>query len=150
MPRAQFYADLAQVTSGPSMPGISNVQVGNEDGLVEFNYTRPDCPSVAIKIEIAINGNVIHRLLPDRHILNNILDTFLYRLRHRFYVYATSVVDVPDGVGSALDRITQASAGLTISELLCSVAMELDQLFPAPDTDQVSELASLYIRLDLG
>ncbi|KAI9885088.1 MAG: hypothetical protein M1823_003143, partial [Watsoniomyces obsoletus] len=124
MPRAQFYADVRQAMSDPPNPNISNVYTGEEDGLVTFDYHRPDRPSRFISMEIFIP------------------DTFTYRVSHHFYVYATSKSGVSVAVGLALERITKASAGLTIKELLCTVAMELDQLFSTAGVANVSELAS--------
>lgn len=117
MPRKAFMAHLAAARQS-SIPGISNIARGAEDGEIEFTYT-PDSGSEAIMISVMAT------------------DVSEYPGPGNMYFASTSSHAAPEAVSSALERQGESSSGMTIQELLFQLTSKFSQAYAGTSNDPI-------------
>ncbi|KAI9791218.1 MAG: hypothetical protein M1816_004210 [Peltula sp. TS41687] len=108
MPRKAFIADLKEATSSTTIPSISDVQAGEEDGSFTFSFTPTIDETVPIKIQA---------LVPD---------VSEYPSHHQYYLYTISDT-VPAEISTKLAQLTDVTGGFYIHQLLSSVSTSLSE-----------------------
>ncbi|KAF2493350.1 hypothetical protein BU16DRAFT_465013 [Lophium mytilinum] len=116
MPRKAYIADLQQAVGGLSIAGISDVQVGGDDG--EFTF----------RVKNVANGDTMElsALIPE---LSE------YPSSHTCMLFASD--NVPNKVAQALPDIADAATGKTIVQLLELVARKLESTDRDGDTQMM-------------
>jgi ubiquitin-conjugating enzyme E2 Q len=113
MPRKAYIANLQQAVGGLAIAGITDVQIGGDDG--EFTFS--------VKNEASGATMELSALIPD---------VSEYPSSHTCMLFASD--KVPNKVAQALPDIADAAAGKTISQLLELVARKLQSTDRDGDT----------------
>ncbi|KAF2276715.1 uncharacterized protein EI97DRAFT_319244 [Westerdykella ornata] len=102
MPRKAFVADLAKAVEGVAIAGISNVKPSGDDG--EFTF---DCATHGVQVRISA-------LIPD---------VSEYPESHSYMLFTGE--DAPASVTDKVAKISDSSAGVTVTQLLQLVSRRL-------------------------
>ncbi|EPE33440.1 UBC-like protein [Glarea lozoyensis ATCC 20868] len=115
MGRKAYIADVA-AAAALSIPGITSVVKGSEDGDVHVCYT----PATGLPIEISLLS----------------LEVGGYP-QENFYMITTESMDLPAGVNSILAEIQESSAGKSIQDLISTISKKLGKHLAMGSKDDV-------------